>query len=86
MCVHTVCMCECLHEPEEYIQFPRDGPIGSCKEQSLPYFLWVTLNLIVDLGADTKEALGKGERESVLWMNLSSVLPRDLGEVYLNAL
>lgn len=41
---------------------------------------------IVDLGDDTKEALGKGERESVLWMNLSSVLPRDLGEVYLNAL
>lgn len=41
---------------------------------------------IVDLGDDTEEALGIGERESVLWINLPSVLPRDLGEVYLDAL
>lgn len=35
---------------------------------------------IIDLGDDTEEALGIVERESMLWMNLPSVLPRDLGE------
>lgn len=30
VCVHTVCKCECLYEPEEDIQFPRDGTVVSC--------------------------------------------------------